>query len=217
MGDVFLVGIGGAGQMITDAILPLAPDAGVMRVADSHRLSPAELESADSYIVAFWKPLPRLYRELDESIRVWGKCWLPVVSEPPEVVIGPVSGPGTAACATCFDTRRRQHHRTTDISGQVHAAWERDLTLGPRGMLPSTAALAAGIAWSLLERVASGVEEAGRPPDAPYVVLNVVTLGLREGRVAAVDGCPRCRAADGYAHAPAASLAELVASFREGR
>lgn len=198
-----LVGIGASGRAITDAVRPFTPDASTVEVEETRRLQPAELPVADTYVVAFWKPLPTLLFQFDEQVWQWGKRWVPIVHEHPEVLVGPVSGPGTPACATCLALRRNQHLPTAELASEVRAAEEQDLALGPRGMLPSVAALAGAAAWSLLDGPSPG-------RDSAYVLINVITGGVLQGRTVGLHGCPRCGLGEDERSRSTAAFHELL-------
>jgi hypothetical protein len=142
-----LVGGGGFGAELTRALGETWPKA--------TPVEPAEVEAAlaggaEAAVVALWRPSPTLADDLDNLFFRYGKPWLPVVLEHPHLVVGPWITPPVGPCLRCYEARRRQHEPAASAMSALHAAYDRDPSLGPDGHLPHHVRVAAGLADTVL-------------------------------------------------------------------
>jgi bacteriocin biosynthesis cyclodehydratase domain-containing protein len=152
--------------------------------------SPAALDlpPARVRVLAASRPVPGLAAVVDDEAHASSTPWLLVALAHPDLQIGPVVVPGHGACFGCWQRRLRQHAADPDAD----AALERHLLDHPdvslAGYPPPSAALAAGLAARIADRLAESPEpEAGR-----LRLLNLVTLRMRSGRGVGVHACRRC-------------------------
>ncbi|MCQ4042782.1 TOMM precursor leader peptide-binding protein [Streptantibioticus rubrisoli] len=139
--------------------------------------------------LAAWRPVAGACELADQYAFRNGTAWLPVVLDHPVLRVGPLVQPPCAPCYRCFRRRQLQHdaeHRTTSL---LHAAYEGDSGLGPRGYLPYQARMAAALAADL---AAAGMAAVGEVRE-----LNLFDQRLHLSRVVPCHDCRRCGPGEG--------------------
>jgi bacteriocin biosynthesis cyclodehydratase domain-containing protein len=149
-----------------------------------------------------WREWPELSEELDKVAHARSAPWLPVVLDHPEVRVGPLVLPGQSPCYKCFLARRRQHEQQTAVLSALHAAYDANSELGPRGYLMGHVLVAASIA----KTVTRDVDQYG----GQLILFDVLQHEVNASLVTSVHGCERC-AADASRRARSA---EILAALR---
>lgn len=179
--SVEIVAIGPFGDHVARVLAELLP--GVCRADDAGAGGPVAVR-----VLAAWRPVPALARELDARSRREGAAFLPVVAEPPRIVVGPVSVPNWPGCWACYQMRVLQHDPRSAENKTLLAFYDAHPEAGPAGYLPVLADLAAARAAAMLRRLEGDPNEvAGR-----VWQVNVLTARPSEGTVVGVHGCPSC-------------------------
>ncbi len=178
---VEIVAIGPFGDHVARVLAELRP--GVRRVDDAGIGGPVAVR-----VLAAWRPVPALAGEVDARSRREGVAFLPVIAEPPRIVVGPVSVPSWPGCWACYHRRVLQHDPRPAESRTLLAFYDAHPEAGPAGYLPVLADLAAARAAAMLRRLERAPGEvAGR-----VWQMNVLTPRPSEGTVVGVHGCPSC-------------------------
>jgi len=163
-------------------------------------------------VLAAWRPVPALARALDARSRTEGIPFVPVVAEPPLVVVGPVSVPGHSGCYSCYGIRAVQHAARPAEERALQAWYDAHPDSGPHGFLPAIADLAATRVAGLLRRV-------GRDPlaVAGHVwQVNSLTLRVAAATVVGVHACPLCGLGRDETGRSSASLRRALSWMYEG-
>jgi bacteriocin biosynthesis cyclodehydratase domain-containing protein len=180
--------VAGTGDFGTDVSALLARQADDRQVVDADSLAGAMSDGVDAAVLTLFRPSRQRCDALDERSAALGIPWLPVVLENAYLRVGPWIVPGAGSCFRCYYRRRQQHDEHAATTEVLHAAYDRDPGVGPRGHLPHHARLAAGVAGRVLR------DGLGAVPDLAGAVytIQVATGQIIRRHVVAVDGCPRC-------------------------
>ncbi|SDR04535.1 TOMM precursor leader peptide-binding protein [Thermostaphylospora chromogena] len=189
-----LLGVGPFGEHVVGVLTARLPRARIVRedgLADA-------FATANAVVIALWRPADAFCARADAMAHENGTPWLPIVLRHPHVLVGPLVRPGVGPCFDCYRRRLAQHDPDWANTARVHAAYDADPALGPRGFLPPHARAAAGIAASMLRRAG---EPAGREPygwaPGEVVALSTGDLSVTGHAVLPCHGCERCAAAFG--------------------
>ncbi|WUI00700.1 TOMM precursor leader peptide-binding protein [Spirillospora sp. NBC_00431] len=174
-----LVGVGAFGEHVTRILARRLPGAAVFT-----ELVEAFTSGPGPVLLASWRPAPALCDHADLLAHSLDVAWLPVVHEDPVIQIGPWVEPGAGPCYRCYHDRRCQHDHDGRDTEALHAAYDRDESLGPGGFLPQHARTAAGLAAAVLDRREGAV---GR-----VTTVDLARLRLLTSHVVSVHGCDRC-------------------------
>lgn len=206
--SVILLGLGEFG----DHIVALLRGNARWPVTVAGSIAGAFGQESKAVIVAMWRPCPAACEEADALAFQRQQPWLPVVMDHPHVRVGPLVVPGQGACFACFSARYDQHDGQRAISAALHAGYDRDPGLGPRGYLDHHARLAAALAEMTLGDLSADWRTAAA---AEVRTFNVYRSVIRRHPVTARSGCPRC----GSPASPSdrSPMAELLGRIAAGR
>jgi bacteriocin biosynthesis cyclodehydratase domain-containing protein len=149
--------------------------------------APPLSEHASSYILAMWRPLPRLCELVSQISLNRHKPFIPIVLESDRMTIGPVVISGGQGCWQCYAKRSLQH---------THAAFERSTLLqyyashpkeGPGGHLRAFAFIAAGRCGAILDDLDNEVAQPGL-----LWHLDLMSRRVATGVLLGVHNCPYC-------------------------
>ncbi|MFF2409968.1 TOMM precursor leader peptide-binding protein [Streptomyces sp. NPDC058092] len=134
--------IGDFGQAVAQRLRRIAP-------------SPASIIGVDDVaamgrpvVMAAWRESRTVSEALDSSTSVpW---WLPIVFTHPVVRVGPVFSRSLAGCYACLTGRELSASGNPDHTRSLWDLYDDDPAVGPVGFLPHHAALACGLALSLM-------------------------------------------------------------------
>jgi bacteriocin biosynthesis cyclodehydratase domain-containing protein len=183
--SVILLGLGEFG----DHVVALLRDSARWPTTVAGSIAGAFGQESRAIIFAMWRPCPAACEEADALAFHHRQPWLPVVMDHPHVRVGPLVMPGSGACFACFSARYSQHDGQSAISAALHAGFDRDPGLGPRGYLDHHARLAAALAEMTLRDLSADWMTAAA---AQVRTFNVYRSAIRRHPVAARSGCPRC-------------------------
>jgi bacteriocin biosynthesis cyclodehydratase domain-containing protein len=187
MHPLHVIAVGPFGRAVADRIGEFVPDCAVS-LAPGGPLAGPRPPDAEIHLLAAWRRVPPLERELDALAHRRGTPWLPVVLDHPLLRVGPAVVPGTGPCHDCYRRRTAQHAPSPAVSEALDRHYERDPSAGLAGYLPATALLAAVTALETIARLRRDpASEAGRLRQ-----INPLTQQMTTGRTVGVHGCPRC-------------------------
>jgi len=184
-------------------------------VAMADSVAGAFEKDSPAFIATMWRPCPATCEEADELAFRHQRPWLPVVMDHPHVRVGPMVVPGQGACFGCFTARCDQHDSQPDITAALHAGFDREPGLGPRGYLDHHARLAAALAQMALGDLSDDWLAAAA---GQVLTFNVYRSTVRRHPVIARSGCPRCGGPAASANGSAmADLLHIIAAERAAR
>jgi bacteriocin biosynthesis cyclodehydratase domain-containing protein len=145
---------------------------------------------ADACVRASWRDIRAEWNESAEAALIAGRTFLPIAFAHPYVRVGPAVAPGLAPCHRCYSLRARQHANLVGDPNPVNDEYERalarDVRLGVTGYPPHIAAMAAGLAVTMLG--AAG----GRPLVGWVARIDCGTDEVQNWRVIPTHGCQVC-------------------------
>lgn len=166
----------------------LLPHVDISEYSSAVAKSEPEWPEGRTYILASWRPVPRLIASLNAMCHATRTPLLPAIVDGYHLVIGPAIVPGTGPCYRCYELRMRQHCARQEARAALHAHYDLHPESGPKGHLRAFADLAA-------VRLAQLVQQIDR---APHEVagnvwrLDLLTRQTVSGRVIGVHGCRYC-------------------------
>ncbi|GAA3782514.1 hypothetical protein GCM10022225_83560 [Plantactinospora mayteni] len=185
LSQVVLLASGEFGRRLTDVLQGCLP---AERVRPAQTLEESFASRPDVVVAALWRADHTMCERADILAHKAGVSWLPVVLDHLTLRVGPFVSPGQGPCFRCFERRAAQHDPHWDSTPALRAGYERDQTLGPRGILPQHTRLAAGVAAGLLRQTA-----AGNPPAGRLVTVALPKMTVQRHHVVAEHACSRCR------------------------
>jgi bacteriocin biosynthesis cyclodehydratase domain-containing protein len=214
MASIHVIAVGAFGRAVANRIGELAD--GVVITRSTGTALPLSIPRARVRVLAAWRRVPTLERELDALAFGNGRGlalgpdqqgsafrglalgpdqqggawtpWLPVVLEHPVLRVGPAVVPGAGPCHGCFQRRAAQHAADRAVAGALERRYDTDPAAGPAGYLPPAALLGAALAVEAAARLAVlPVAEAGR-----LRRIDLLTQQLSAGRAVGVHGCVHC-------------------------
>jgi bacteriocin biosynthesis cyclodehydratase domain-containing protein len=186
MASIHVIAVGAFGRAVANRVGELAD--GVVITRSTGTGLPLSMPRARVHVLAAWRRVPTLERELDSLAFGEGTPWLPVVLEHPVLRVGPAVVPGAGPCHGCFQRRAAQHAADRAVAGALERRYDTDPAAGPAGYLPPAALLGAALAVEAAARLAVlPVAEAGR-----LRRIDLLTQQLSNGRTVGVHGCVHC-------------------------
>lgn len=187
MKPVHILAVAGFGQAVARRLADMLSSV-VITDATGGEAVPAAWPVASVHVLAAWRPMPQLAAVLDACTYRWKVPWLPIISEHPNLRIGPTVAPGYGPCYTCFSRRYLQHSSTPDLTEALHLHYANHPTVGPLGFSPAMVTMAAMTAYEVLQSLSSDpAVEAG-----VIRQINLQTLKTIKTGTVGVHGCPNC-------------------------
>jgi bacteriocin biosynthesis cyclodehydratase domain-containing protein len=140
------------------------------------------------YILASWRPVPRLIESLNAMCHATRTPLLPAIVDGYQLVVGPVIVPGLSACHRCYELRIRQHYARQEARAALNAHYDLHPESGPKGHLRVFADLAAIRLAQLVQKLDRAPKEAA----GNVWRLDLLTRQAVSGRVIGVHGCRYC-------------------------
>ena len=166
----------------------LLPHVDVSEYSDALVKSEPEWPAGRTYILASWRPVPRLMESLNAMCYATGTPLLPAMVEGYQLVVGPAIVPGFGACHGCYELRMRQHCARQEARASLQRHYDLHPESGPKGHLRVFADLAA-------IRLAQLVQKLDRAPQeiaGDVWQLDLLTRQALSGHVIGVHGCRHC-------------------------
>jgi bacteriocin biosynthesis cyclodehydratase domain-containing protein len=186
MQQIYVATIGAFGRHIAQVLSTTGRAVSVPVEGDGQL---AALPEASAYVLAAGRQAADTECAMDRLARQRRRIFLPAIVEHPELRIGPLYVPDSAAaCAGCYHRRHRQHAASTEPIDALAAHYLADPAGGAQGYLPAAATFAALVVRRLVDEAltgnASGTGMAFR--------AHLLTPQLRKDRVIGVHCCPNC-------------------------
>ncbi len=186
--SIYVIGVGPFGIDVAQRITDDVTGASMLALQAEEPLDSAALPTADLYLLATWRPVPRLAAALDSCAALWRVPWLPIILDGPTLRVGPGVAPGSAGCLDCAERRLRQHSGTADVTAALRTYYLTRPDEGPAGYLPTIATLAAATGAELaLELLREPSTAAGR-----LFQFGTTSQRSSSSQVVGIHGCPRC-------------------------
>lgn len=150
--------------------------------------APAYWPSAGAYVLAAWRPVPRLTGTLDHLCHAWRRPFLPAILEGSRLRLGPAVVPGAGACYRCYELRRLQHSKSPQVERALDRHYDENPQSGPQGHLK----IFAGIAATRLEQWITALGHDPASIAGRIWSLDVLSRQVATSRVLGVHGCARC-------------------------
>ena len=166
----------------------LLPHVDVSEYSGALLRSEPEWPSGRTYILASWRPVPRLMESLNAMCYATGTPLLPAIVDGYHLVVGPAIVPGFGACHSCYQSRMHQHCARREARAALHAHYDLHPESGPKGHLRVFADLAAIRLAQLVQRL----DRAPREIAGNVWRLDLLTRQTVSGHVIGVHGCRHC-------------------------
>lgn len=166
----------------------LLPHVDVSEYSGALLRSEPEWPAGRTYILASWRPVPRLMESLNAMCYASGTPLLPAIVDGYHLVVGPAIVPGFGACHSCYELRMRQHCVRQEARAALHAHYDLHLDSGPKGHLQVFADLAAIRLAQLVQRLDRAPHEVA----GDVWQLDLLTRQAISGHVMGVHGCRHC-------------------------
>jgi len=186
--SIYVIGVGPFGIDVAQRITDDLAGSSMLALQAEEPLDSAALPTANLYLLATWRPVPRLAAALGSCAALWRVPWLPIILDGPTLRVGPGVAPGSAGCLDCAERRLRQHSGTADVTAALRAHYLTRPDEGPTGYLSTMATLAAATGAELaLELLSEPSTAAGR-----LFQFGTTSQRSSSSQVVGIHGCPRC-------------------------
>lgn len=135
-------------------------------------------------VVASSRPVPMACEVAGEVAAAQEIAFVPVVLAANSLTVGPVIGPNSPTCWSCWQKRRLQHSNRAAEEKVLLDYYSREDVAGPAGFLPSFPLVAAA---KVAEFLASPDEST-----APVWQFHIYTRQITIGACLGINNCPRC-------------------------
>jgi bacteriocin biosynthesis cyclodehydratase domain-containing protein len=144
------------------------------------------LEGSIPTVLAASRPLPTVCEALDQLAFSTGISFVPVILGSNLLTVGPVAGPGSQTCWSCWQKRCLQHSTRPEEEKEILHYYSNESSLGPSGFLePFPFMAAARVAHILLPA-------ATRLLASEVWQLKLYTREITIGASLGVHDCPQC-------------------------
>jgi bacteriocin biosynthesis cyclodehydratase domain-containing protein len=184
---VHLLSLGSFGQAVGSYLSALRTDVLETKLAAQVAPSSGAWPTARIRVVAAWRPVQALCRQLDDLSYQNGQPFIPLVLDSTLLQLGPVVVPGCGPCWGCSAQRNRQHATSLAGNAALCEFYDNDWEAGPRGYFEPFALMAAG-------RVSETIDAIDCATAVPGQVwqIDLLTRKTSTARAIGIDGCPRC-------------------------
>ncbi len=184
---VHLLTLGGFGQAVGIYLRALRTD--ILETKQASEMFPfsAPWPVARMRVVAAWRPVQALCRQLDELSYKSGQPFVPLVLDSTLLQLGPIVVPGFGPCWGCSARRNRQQSSSPTATDALHDFYDRDWKAGPKGYLGPFALMAAG----RISETIDAIDYATAHPGEVWQI-DLLTRKVIVGRTVGIDGCLQC-------------------------